>query len=305
MTEIQTLDLEFFGASELIASFLAPVDGGFVLFDPGPASAVDTIERRVGEAGFGLEDLRAVFPTHVHLDHSGGAGVLALRTGCTVLCHPVGAPHLQDPAAKLLPSAERLYGDMMEPLWGTTVGVPENQIKTVDDGETVNTDGLEVIGWHTPGHASHHVAWQIGDAVVTGDVAGVRFPGATHVLPPMPPPDIDVEKWRQSLAVLRRLDPSRLLLTHFGAFDDPGRHIDELEDRLVRWAEVARRVVSDGGDKQALGVELERIDEDEMTTSEVSAEAAERYRRLCPVKESSVGLYRYCSLEQQGIKEKL
>jgi len=299
MTEIQTLDLEFFGASELIASFLAPVDGGFVLFDPGPASAVDTIERRVREAGFGLEDLRAVFPTHVHLDHSGGAGVLAQRTGCAVYCHPVGAPHLKDPAAKLLPSAERLYGDMMEPLWGTTVGVPENQIKTVDDGETVNIDGLEVIGWHTPGHASHHVAWQIGDAVATGDVAGVRFPGASHVLPPMPPPDIDVEKWRQSLAVLRRLDPSRLLLTHFGAFDDPGRHIDELEDRLVRWAEVARRVVSDGGDKKALGVELERIDEDEMTTSEVSAEAAERYRRLCPVKESSVGLFRYCSMKNR------
>jgi len=299
MTEIQTLDLEFFGASELIASFLAPVDGGFVLFDPGPASAVDTIERRVREAGFGLEDLRAVFPTHVHLDHSGGAGVLAQRTGCAVYCHPVGAPHLKDPAAKLLPSAERLYGDMMEPLWGTTVGVPENQIKTVDDGETVNIDGFEVIGWHTPGHASHHVAWQIGDAVATGDVAGVRFPGASHVLPPMPPPDIDVEKWRQSLAVLRRLDASRLLLTHFGAFDDPGRHIDELEDRLVRWAEVARRVVSDGGDKKALGVELERIDEDEMTTSEVSAEAAERYRRLCPVKESSVGLFRYCSMKNR------
>jgi glyoxylase-like metal-dependent hydrolase (beta-lactamase superfamily II) len=297
MTEMQTLDLEFFCATELIASFLAPVDGGFVLFDPGPASAVDTLEHRVGEVGFALEDLRAVFPTHVHLDHGGGSGVLAQRTGCTVFCHPVGAPHLEDPAAKLLPSAERLYGDMMEPRWGTTVGVPRDQLRTVDDGETVTIDGLEIIGWHTPGHANHHVAWQIGDAVATGDVAGVRFPGATHVLPPLPPPDIDIEKWRQSLAVLRRIAPSRLLLTHFGAFDDPARHIDELEDRLVRWSEVARRVVSNGGDKMALGVELERIDEDEMTTSEVSAEAAERYRRLCPVKESSVGLFRYCSTE--------
>lgn len=299
MKEIQTLDLEFYGATELIASFLAPVDGGFVLFDPGPASAIDTLERRVGEAGFRLEDLRAVFPTHVHLDHSGGAGVLAQRTGCIVFCHPVGAPHLADPAAKLLPSAERLYGDMMEPLWGTTVGVPESQIKTIDDGETVTIDGLEVIGWHTPGHANHHVAWQIGDAVATGDVAGVRFPGATHVLPPLPPPDIDVEKWRQSLSVLRRLDPSRLLLTHFGAFDDPMRHIDELEDRLVRWTKIAAHVVSEGGDKNALGAELEQIDEEEMAASGVSPEAAERYRRLCPVKESSVGLFRYCSLENR------
>ena len=297
MTEIQTLDLEFFGTTELIASFLAPVEGGFVLFDPGPASAVETIERRIGEAGFGLEDLRAVFPTHVHLDHAGGAGVLAQRTGCRVFCHPVGAPHLEDPAAKLLPSAERLYGDMMGPLWGTTVGVPHDQLRTVDDGETVMFEGLEVIGWHTPGHANHHVAWQIGDAVATGDVAGVRFPGASHVLPPMPPPDIDVENWRQSLAILRRLAPSRLLLTHFGAFDDPVRHIDELEERLVRWTEFARRVVSNGGDKKTLGVELERIDEVEMKESGVTPEAVERYRRLCPVKESSVGLFRYCSLK--------
>ncbi|MDH3815469.1 MAG: MBL fold metallo-hydrolase, partial [Acidobacteriota bacterium] len=198
MKEIQTLDLEFFGATELIASFLVPADGGFVLFDTGPASAVESVKRGVDDAGFRLEDLRAVFATHVHLDHAGGAGVLARRTGCAVFCHPVGAPHLEDPAAKLLPSAERLYGDMMEPLWGTTVGVPKDQIKTIDDGETVTIGGLEVIGWHTPGHANHHVAWQIGDAVATGDVAGVRFPGATHVLPPLPPPDIDVEKWWQS-----------------------------------------------------------------------------------------------------------
>ena len=297
MTEIQTLDLEFFGATGLIASFLAPTDGGFVLFDPGPASAVDAVGNRVQEAGFELEDLRAVFATHVHLDHAGGAGVLAQRTGCVVFSHPLGAPHLNDPAAKLLPSAERLYGDMMEPLWGSTVGVPKEQLRIIGDGEKVTIDGLEVVGWHTPGHAIHHVAWQIGDAVSTGDVAGVRFPGASHVLPPLPPPDIDIVTWRDSLALLRRLDPSRLLLTHFGAFDDVDRHIDELEDRLVRWTEIARRVVEEGGDKNDLGAELERVDSDEMTASGVSAEAAERYKRLCPVKESSVGLYRYCSLK--------
>ena len=299
MKEIQTLDLKFSGAIELISSFLAPVDDGFVLVDPGPASAFGSVERGVIGAGFQLQELRAVFATHVHLDHSGGAGVLAQKTGCTVFCHPVGAAHLENPADKLLPSAERLYGDMMEPLWGTTIGVPGNLIKTGDDGETVNIHGLDVSGWHTPGHANHHVAWQIGDAVATGDVAGVRFPGATHVLPPLPPPDIDVEKWRQSLALLRRLEPSRLLLTHFGSFDDPARHIDELEDRLIRWTAVASRLVSAGGDKDSLGVELQRIDEEEMRLSGVSPEEAERYRRLCPVKESSVGLFRYCSLENR------
>jgi glyoxylase-like metal-dependent hydrolase (beta-lactamase superfamily II) len=300
MLEIRTLDLEFFGASEMIASFMAPVEGGFVLFDPGPASGVDAIESRVAEAGFQLQDLRAVFATHVHLDHGGGAGVLARRTGCEVFCHPRGARHLQDPGAKLLPSAERLYGDMMETLWGKTVGVPERQLRIVGDGEAVPVGGLEVTGWHTPGHASHHVAWQVGDAVATGDVAGVRFPGATHVLPPMPPPDIDVDLWRGSLDVLRRLAPTTLLLTHFGAFDDPERHLDELEDRMLRWTKVARRVVADGGDRSTLGAELEELDNREMEASKVPPEAVMRYRRLCPMKENSAGLFRYCSLNPQS-----
>jgi glyoxylase-like metal-dependent hydrolase (beta-lactamase superfamily II) len=297
MPDIHTLDLEFYGTPHLISSFLAPTDGGFVLFDPGPASASNGLEQQINEVGFELSDLRGVFATHVHLDHAGGAGVLAEWSNCTVFCHPVGAPHLHDPAAKLLPSAERLYGDMMEPLWGTTVGVPKDRLKAVGDGESVTVDGLEVTAWHTPGHAIHHAAWQVGDAVSTGDVAGVRFPGASHVLPPMPPPDIDVEEWLGSLNVLRRIEPDRLLLTHFGAYDDPGRHIDELEDRLQRWTEIARRVVGDGGDKNDLGVELEQLDSKEMAEVGVTGETAERYKRLSPVKESSAGLYRYCSLE--------
>jgi len=295
MTDIRTLDLEFFGTTEIIASFLVPVEGGFVLFDTGPASAVEALESRVEESGFRLDRLLAVFATHVHLDHVGGAGVLARRTGCMVFCHPKGAHHLAHPEDKLLPSAERIYKDKMVPLWGVTEGVPENQVRAIGDGESIEVGGLEVVGHHTPGHAVHHVAWQVGDAVATGDVAGVRFPGATHVLPPMPPPDIDVEAWRGSLDVVRRLEPSRLLLTHYGAFDDPVRHLDELEDRLVRWTETARRVVADGGDREALGEVLSAVDEQEMERTDVPPEAAARYRRLCPVKESSAGLYRYCT----------
>jgi glyoxylase-like metal-dependent hydrolase (beta-lactamase superfamily II) len=299
MVEIRTLDLEFAGATGVIASFLAPVDGGFVLFDPGPASAAATLEERVGEAGFALESLRAVFATHVHLDHAGGAGVLARRTGCTVHAHPLGAPHLLDPHRKLLPSAERLYRERMVRLWGVTEAAPEGSVRAATDGERVTIDGLEVRAHHTPGHAVHHVAWQVGDAVVTGDVAGVRFPGATHVLPPMPPPDIDVEAWRRSLDLVRRLAPARLLLTHYGAFDDPPRHLDELEDRLLRWTETARRVVAGGGDRAALGAELLALDQREMEASGVPGEAVARYRRLCPMEGNSAGLFRYCNQQHQ------
>jgi len=136
--------------------------------------------------------------------------------------------------------------------------------------------------------------------VVTGDVAGVRFPGASHVLPPMPPPDIDIEDWRRSLDVLRGLEPEQLLLTHFGAFDDPTRHLDELEARMDRWTETAERVIAEGGDPKVLAAELETADDLEMEAAGVPADAVARYQRLCPMEGNSAGLFRYCSLKTAG-----
>jgi len=294
MPRLTTIDLGFQGFSQVIAAFAAPTgDGRFVLFESGPASSVEAVERAVADLGFELDDLAAIFATHIHLDHSGGAGVLARRTGCTVYAHPAGVAHLIDPGAKLLPSAERLYGDRLVPLWGETEGVPSRQLKTAGHGETIVLGDLEVIAWHTPGHAVHHIAWQVGGDVVTGDVGGIRFPGADHVAPPMPPPDIDVELWRESLDLLRSLEPERLLLTHYGAFDDPVRHLDELEERLLGWTAIAETTVADGGSREDLAAELQILDEKEIAAESLPDDVIARYRHLCPMVENSAGLYRY------------
>ncbi len=294
MPRLTTIDLGFQGFSQVIAAYAAETgDGRFVLFESGPASSVEAVERAVADLGFALADLAAIFATHVHLDHSGGAGVLARRTGCTVHAHPAGVAHLIDPNAKLLPSAERLYGDRLEPLWGKTEGVPSRQLKTVGHGEKIVLGSLEVVGWHTPGHAVHHVAWQVGGDVVTGDVGGIRFPGSRHVAPPMPPPDIDVELWRESLDLLRSLEPERLLLTHYGAFDDVERHLDELEERLLRWTAIAEKTVAAGGSREDLGAALLELDTGEIAAQSLPDDVVARYRHLCPVVENSAGLYRY------------
>jgi glyoxylase-like metal-dependent hydrolase (beta-lactamase superfamily II) len=296
MSRLSTIDLGFLGHTELIAAFAAPTgDGRYVLFESGPASTLAAVERGVEEMGMSIDDLAAIFATHVHLDHSGGAGVLARRTGCDVWAHPAGVAHLIDPAAKLLPSAERLYGEMLEPLWGATEGVPSKQLKTAGHGAAIPVGDLEVVAWHTPGHAVHHIAWQVGGDVVTGDVGGVRFPGADRAAPPMPPPDIDIPGWCESIALLRALEPERLLLTHFGAFDDPVRHLDELEGRILQWGAVADEIVAQNGSREDLARVLSAIDEKELEEAAVPAEVAERYRQLCPVAENSAGLFRYAS----------
>jgi glyoxylase-like metal-dependent hydrolase (beta-lactamase superfamily II) len=294
MSRTITVDLSYLGRAGIISVFAVPTgDGGFVLLDSGPASTLPALEHGVAAAGLSLGNLRAVLLTHVHLDHAAAAGTLSRRTGCEVWVHPDGLAHLRDPGDRLLPSALRLYGRRLEVLFGTMEAVPAELLHAVEHGAAIRIGSLELTGWHTPGHARHHVAWQLGDEVATGDVAGVRMAGSTHVLPPMPPPDIDLEVWHASLDLLRGLVPRSLLLTHFGAFDDPGRHLDELDLRLRRWAAVAEEVVQGGGDAAALGVRLAALDDQEMAAAGVAEAQRTLYSRLCPMVENSAGLYRW------------
>ena len=159
-----------------------------------------------------------------------------------VYVHERGAPHLIDPS-KLLASAERLYGDDMERLWGEIVPVPEANVKPLAGGETVL--GMRVA--YTPGHASHHVCYlheETGTAFA-GDVAAVRIPASSLVVPPTPPPDIDVEAWEDSIGIVEGWRPERLALTHFGAVEDPLPHLARVRERLREEAALARDLSED------------------------------------------------------------
>jgi len=209
------------------------VDG--MLVDPGPQSSTETLLAAIGD-----ERPRALLLTHIHLDHAAATGALVRRwPDLEVYVHERGAPHLVDPS-KLLASAERLYGDQMERLWGEIVPVPEGNVKPLAGGEDVL--GMRVA--YTPGHASHHVCYfheESGTAFV-GDVAGVRILPAELIVPPTPPPDIDIEGWIESIAVVESWRPERLALTHFGAVDEPVEHLVRVRERLHEEAELAREL---------------------------------------------------------------
>jgi glyoxylase-like metal-dependent hydrolase (beta-lactamase superfamily II) len=226
---MRVIDVEHLGRPRVIGCW--EVDGALV--DPGPESSLPTLLAALGD-----EQPRALLLTHIHLDHAAATGAMVRRwPDLEVYVHERGAPHLIDPR-KLLASAERLYGDQMQRLWGEIVPVPEANVTVLSGGETVL--GMRVA--YTPGHASHHVCYlheDTGTAFV-GDVAAVRIPPSNLVVPPTPPPDIDVETWEESIGTVEGWEPQRLALTHFGPVEEPAEHLAIVRERLREEAQLAR-----------------------------------------------------------------
>jgi glyoxylase-like metal-dependent hydrolase (beta-lactamase superfamily II) len=225
----RAIDVLHLGRDRVICAYL--VDG--MIVDPGPSSCVDTLIARLGPTV-----PRGLLLTHIHLDHAGASGVLCSRfPELLVYVHESGAPHLVDPS-KLLASAERLYGDDMDELWGKVAPVPGKRVRPLSGGEVV--EGFRVA--YTPGHASHHVAYlheATRDAYV-GDTAGVRIPPYEHTVAPTPPPDIDVEAWLDSLHTIAAWNPQSLCLTHFGQVTDVADHLHRVRAALTDAADSAR-----------------------------------------------------------------
>jgi glyoxylase-like metal-dependent hydrolase (beta-lactamase superfamily II) len=207
---------------------------GDVLIDPGPESSLSTLMDEIEDRAPG-----ALLLTHIHLDHAGGTGALVRAfPDLRVYVHELGAPHLIDPS-RLVRSAARLYGEEnMGRLWGEIVAVPEANIEVLRGGETV--EGFRVA--YAPGHASHHVTYLHEDSgwAFTGDVAGVRIDRDLPIVPPTPPPDIDIEAWLRSIDHVASWDPAVLALTHFGAYADVETHLAAIRDALRMQAEWAR-----------------------------------------------------------------
>jgi len=243
---IETLDLHFQDRPRTIASYLLLHDDGAALVETGPASTAPMLQAQLADQGLTPNDVTEVFLSHIHLDHAGAAGWLAAEHGATLYVHPRGAPHLADPS-RLLSSAERIYGDDMDRLWGETLAAPDDQIVALEHEDSRQIGELTVTALETPGHASHHLAYVIGDVCFTGDVGGVRLPGETHVQPPLVPPELNLDQWRESLATLRDAisahDVTHLAPTHFGLYDDVDAHLDRLAEGLEAADEWTRETV--------------------------------------------------------------
>jgi len=231
------IDLNFLGVPRVIATAVLHGPGGVALVDPGPSSTLPVLRESMKSAGIALTDVRTLVLTHIHLDHAGCCGtLLKANPALQVLVHERGAPHMAEPD-KLIASATRLYGADMDRLWGEFLPVPRNSMKILRGGEQVSAGGRALKVIDTPGHASHHLSFLVEDTGVAmvGDVAGVRLRDRGFVMPPTPPPDIDLELWADSLKRIGDWRADTLFVTHFGPSSPPGSHLTELAENL-EWA---------------------------------------------------------------------
>ncbi len=229
--EIFTLDLNFQDVPGAIAAYLIPHPQGAMLIETGPGSTIGPLEKALALHGYLPHQITDALVTHIHLDHAGAAGWLAGH-GAKIHVHHFGLPHLLNPE-RLLHSAGRIYGDQMGPLWGGMLPVPADHLNPLRDGDLLRIGGLDIRVIETPGHATHHMAFVIGDTCFAGDIGGVRLAGPPYIMLPMPPPEFHLEQWRASLAKLRGRTFRQIAPTHFGLYTDAALHLDLLEQTLA------------------------------------------------------------------------
>lgn len=287
---IHVLDLHFLKNDETIAAFLVETSKGPVLIETGPYTTFTHLQKGIEKAGFAIEDVRHVLLSHIHFDHAGAAWALAEK-GAKVYVHPFGAKHIAEPG-KLTESARKIYKDQMDVLWGDIRPIDKNLIRETADEEEIVIGNCTFKSWHTPGHANHHIAWQLDDVVFAGDVAGVRI-GRGPVVPPCPPPDINVEKWVASINVLRKLKPAKMYLTHYGAYSDYEAHLDELEKTLHLYANYIKELMTEELTLPEMTSKFQAFAAKPMEALGFSETEIAQYQAANPAFMSVTGLMRY------------
>jgi glyoxylase-like metal-dependent hydrolase (beta-lactamase superfamily II) len=248
--------------------------------------------------GLGPTDLAGVVVTHIHLDHAGGVGDVARAfPKATVYVHPKGARHLADPS-RLVDSAARVYGPLLDSLYGRLDPTPSERIHVLEDGETIPVgSGRSLVAVDSPGHAKHHLALHdsLSGVLFAGDAVGVKLPDAGVLRPSTPPPDFDLTQALYSLQRFAERRPTGLALAHYGLLDDPLDVLDEADGTLRKWADVAESAFHRGEDiAAALSTEFAS------DLDGVAEEHREKLEVMNGVHSNAAGLHRWLSTRHAG-----
>lgn len=217
------------------------------IIECGTAHTVDAIQAALGSLGLSLDAVRYVVPTHVHLDHAGGAGLLM---GCckkaTLVVHPRGARHMIDPT-RLIEGVIAVYGEeAYAEQYGELQPVSSERVLAAEDGAVIALGGRQLQIRHTPGHAEHHFCvWDVASqGWFSGDTFGLSYlfealGDERYLLPTTTPVQFDPQKLLESLDLMMSYDPQRMYLTHYSVLEHPLNYVQSLREQIRDWSNMA------------------------------------------------------------------
>lgn len=233
-TDLFYLDTEMYDTAEYGAVYILAGERSAVI-DTGIGQRHGLILDALESVDIAPEDLDIIAPTHVHLDHAGGAGYLARDCpNATVMVHERGVRHLVDPT-RLIEGTKAAVGDQWQ-FYGDPLPIPEHRIRSLTDGDTIDLGDHQLRTHHAPGHASHQVVFEdpANDAVFTADAAGIYVPTIDAVRETSPPSEFHLEQCLSDVELIEELDPETLLYAHYGPAPAANR-LSEYADVLTDW----------------------------------------------------------------------
>ena len=231
----------------LAACYLIREGDRLAFVDTGTANTVPGLMELIASFGLTPEHVDYVIPTHVHLDHAGGAGgLMGNCPNARLVIHPKGAPHMIDPG-KLTAGATALYGEEgFARHFHSMAPIPEDRVIVADDGLVIDLDGRRLTFLDTPGHANHHgcILEQRTRGFFTGDTFGLSYRefdtanGPLMIAPPTPVA-FDPDAWQKSLDRLMSYSPRSMYLTHYCRVDEPEKLVGSLRKSIDDLAALA------------------------------------------------------------------
>ena len=236
---ISVIDSEYY-SKDFAAIYLLKQKNKVIIIETGTNYSVPHVKEALSQVGLSFSDVLYVIPTHVHLDHAGGAGLLMMQCqNAALVVPPRGARHLIDPS-KLVAGAKAVYGEnKFKEYYGEIFPIDANRVIQADDNFILDFDGRELRFIDTPGHARHHFCiWdKATKSMFTGDTFGISYRDLDHqdelyILPSTSPVQFDPEALIQSINRIMEFKPERVCLTHFSAIKPTKKATNKLIESI-------------------------------------------------------------------------
>ena len=263
---IWQLDLRVDNETEFIAPYLIKANEDYIVVDVGPTCGIPELIRQLKVLGVNSSNLKYVFLTHIHLDHSGGLGTfLEFFPDTQVLVHRRGTPHLIDPDKVLWQSSLDTLGWVAE-MYQKPVGVKEENIISIHEKTfNIKVNDLEFDWIETPGHASHHFSFLLKSKSIMfcGDSVGMLVPSLDSAMGPTTPHPYRMDSGIDSIKVMIEMCPEKLAFAHHAIMPDAVSLLEKHINQLNQWKEcVSTCLEKNIEEEEKIAIEIAKIDEE-------------------------------------------